>query len=222
MAGDEVVQDFPGEIFKESSCNHCNKKVVNSSKCVKCGQFFHPKCLLQAAAAKSAVCKHEATNEVKIAKTLAATNNGDTVEKSLLLRIIRELEEKNTILLENNQLLKEKVRFLEFSRQNARSGNSGHNRRKREIGQLTLTDPSFAMEDEGRNDKISTSERDSGVVEGQSSDGERQLTTDETFDGAAFRNRTSHQQKTVAEEKEMEIPIVNTGARNLSDAKKKK
>lgn len=122
MAGDSDVSSVLSEKSREFTCGHCCKKVVNCARCAKCDLVFHPKCLLQAAAAKSAVCRHEVAAETDCGKATKGGYSVDLDEKSLLLRIISELEEKNALLQENNSLLREKVRFMELSRHQGERG----------------------------------------------------------------------------------------------------
>lgn len=108
------------DVLSEYMCNHCNKKVVNYTQCMKCNLYFHPKCLIQSATLKSAVCKHTPVGRVGEVNAKIIPSDtivpGDSREFDLLVRIIEELEDKNNILRENNELLREKVRFLEASR----------------------------------------------------------------------------------------------------------
>ncbi|CAG9759299.1 unnamed protein product [Ceutorhynchus assimilis] len=89
----------------------------NLSSCCKCDEFFHPSCLVQSAKLKNTQCVHETqqseppTSEA-VVEVKADINNPYVVENNLLLRIIKEMEEKYDILMENCNLLKEKVSVL--------------------------------------------------------------------------------------------------------------
>ncbi|CAH0557452.1 unnamed protein product [Brassicogethes aeneus] len=73
----------------EITCKYCERKVVNPIKCVKGNELFHPFCLIQAGSLKKALCKHVAEESEE-----AESSNNDVI---YLLRIIRELEEKNVL-----------------------------------------------------------------------------------------------------------------------------
>ncbi|CAG9772185.1 unnamed protein product [Ceutorhynchus assimilis] len=98
-------------------CKYCKKDVINYVKCCKCDEFFHPSCLVQSAKLKNTQCVHETqqseppTSEAGV-EVKADVNNPYVVENNLLLRIIKEMEEKYDILMENCNLLKEKVSVL--------------------------------------------------------------------------------------------------------------
>lgn len=101
-------------------CTQCRKSVKDELKCAKCAKAFHPSCLLQAASAKNAVCKHSAVAAVKVddgaGSTVQRKFEDRETERQLLLKLIGELEEKNSILRENCELLRERVHYLERSR----------------------------------------------------------------------------------------------------------
>lgn len=90
----------------EIQCKQCGKTVVNAVKCYKCLEVFHPACMVQAASLKKTVCKHSADESDE---TRISIGN----ELSYLLKIVKELEEKNTLLEENCKLWKEKATCLE-------------------------------------------------------------------------------------------------------------
>lgn len=87
-------------------CNYCNKTVVNTVKCSKCLEAFHPACLIQAASLKKAICKHTAVESDEVKNVIGN-------ETFYLLKIIKELEQKYSLLEENCNLWKEKANYLE-------------------------------------------------------------------------------------------------------------
>ena len=66
----------------------------------------------------------EKSKSISVESEVIETENNKNLELlqlevSLLRRLVKEQEEKNCILLENNELLKEKIRYLEnFSKSN--------------------------------------------------------------------------------------------------------
>lgn len=107
MAPPRSPADFCDPKKIEKICSHCNKKVENSVKCIKCCENYHPACLRQSASRRSAVCVHEAENSENI------TSDGGDAEKVLLRALVDEIQDKNKILQENIVLLKEKIILLE-------------------------------------------------------------------------------------------------------------
>lgn len=97
-------------------CKHCKKEVTSYVKCVKCESYFHPSCMVQAAKAKSATCIHgtqsEDVEQSEVRDGNSSENSPLDVENRLMLRIIKEMESKYELLMENNGLLKEKIVFL--------------------------------------------------------------------------------------------------------------
>lgn len=123
-------------------CFHCKKKVVGVVSCIHCKEKFHPACLSQAATQKTAVCKHSAEDKEKVEKTV------NLLSVDLLLRIIQELEEKNSLLQENNALLREKLHYVQENpakkgippkRQDTK--NSINNSKQSEMATLEQTKP---------------------------------------------------------------------------------
>ncbi|CAG9817124.1 unnamed protein product [Phaedon cochleariae] len=108
----------------KTGCKHCKKSVVHAVKCKKCNLIFHPRCLIQAAQAKSAVCRHEVQNDASKdssdseCETDEDNENRDKLleryiaENKLLRELVKELESKCDILNENCSLLKEKITFV--------------------------------------------------------------------------------------------------------------
>lgn len=101
-------------------CGYCKNAVVKIAvKCTVCAKIFHPSC------GKNKLkkcCEEPLTNEYAI-KNNESTDSGSELKKPViltsdstniefLLKIISELEEKSSILAENNLLLKEKIVYL--------------------------------------------------------------------------------------------------------------
>lgn len=103
-----------------SICNHCNRKVVDSVKCVKCKVHLHPACLKQANLKKSPVCIHVQDREMETNQD-RISNVGDVYSELRYLRmkvkylseLLQESNSKNLLLIENNKLLIEKMRNME-------------------------------------------------------------------------------------------------------------
>lgn len=97
----------------EYKCIQCRKKVVEPIKCYKCNEIFHPKCMEQAANQKSSNCRHEEANVNKMAKEineLQTENKIMNIEITYLKQLLKETQEKNKILMENNSLLINKIK----------------------------------------------------------------------------------------------------------------
>lgn len=95
------------------NCFYCSKSVTNSAiECKKCKETFHPSCFKRAQEKKSSACRHE---EFAGQDDELVVENSSTSREALLHRIIQELEEKNRLLAENCQLLREKIGFLEVN-----------------------------------------------------------------------------------------------------------
>lgn len=116
MAANDVLLESASSDFK---CKHCKKDVVNSVKCIKCDELFHPSCLVQSARAKNAVCRHEPQNQSGDTSNLkTASDHSDPrmtslmTENCLLRELVEKTKSKNAILNENCDLLKEKVKIL--------------------------------------------------------------------------------------------------------------
>ncbi|CAG9817194.1 unnamed protein product [Phaedon cochleariae] len=120
----------PNHLLKNESftCKHCRKIVVNYVKCVKCHVPLHPSCLKQANQAKNPECLHTVE---EICRVDAVSNEISfklevfMSENSLLKRIIMKLEEKNHILNENCQLLRDKIINIEKIHQSSQNEGMG-------------------------------------------------------------------------------------------------
>ncbi|XP_044754439.1 uncharacterized protein LOC123313565 [Coccinella septempunctata] len=102
----------------DNICNCCNRKVGEFIRCVKCGDIFHPSCLLKSANRKNATCHHAPSDEgqLKLNEEISIRNENKTlrIEIEYLKSLLDETRSKNTILLENNELLKFKISSLEL------------------------------------------------------------------------------------------------------------
>lgn len=127
MASSDDELDSDAALKKaKKTCFHCNKDVKSESKCKKCGYLFHPACLRQAAGLKSAVCAHKTEESDPI------TSNKDLSQIEVLRILVEELQSKNKILEENNDLLREKVTTLEEKLKAGRKGK--HNQYPENVG----------------------------------------------------------------------------------------
>ncbi|CAG9814741.1 unnamed protein product [Phaedon cochleariae] len=139
MAGDEVhSHDAPNEKV-EKTCFHCNKKVENDSKCIKCKYSFHPACLRQAAAKKNAVCAHEVDGKLSVHNMVSSVPTpakecqvcqAKETEIQLLNMLVEELRSKNRILEENSGLLKEIAELLKGNLDKYENQNEKHATKK--------------------------------------------------------------------------------------------
>lgn len=89
---------------------YCLKSVSNGPiECQKCKETYHPSCFKRAQEKKNSTCRHE--EYTALADMAPANEQSD--REALLQRIIQELEDKNSLLAENCELLKEKIGVLE-------------------------------------------------------------------------------------------------------------
>ncbi|KAK9877480.1 hypothetical protein WA026_018589 [Henosepilachna vigintioctopunctata] len=134
LAGDEdVSEDRSSNSNKdEKLCNHCNKKVLEYVVCIKCGENFHFSCMNQAAKRRNAICVHQMT---QVSNVEEDNESGSchaqafqfmeinlklekvSAENILLKELLREVQEKNKILTENNNLLVQ--RLCDIDKKNA-------------------------------------------------------------------------------------------------------
>lgn len=110
------VSDPPRLIIPE--CNCCKRTIVKHSvKCSVCNKFYHPGCAIKT----KRCCEEEISttsdfNSGDISPLSDSVNKiitSESTQVELLMKIIFELEGKNTILAENNSLLKYKISSLE-------------------------------------------------------------------------------------------------------------
>lgn len=111
----------------DALCNYCRKYVVKSIKCEKCCCTYHPSCAQRQKGIKilseSALicCGNEnienfSENSTKDPVMLTRSKVSINVESSkydLLINIIQKLEESDKLLMENKDLLQEKIYKLE-------------------------------------------------------------------------------------------------------------
>lgn len=111
------VEETSLQQVDENMCSYCKKKVEDAVICVKCSEIFHPKCLKQSAGRKSAVCVHVAAATIPTAVQQKRGRDCECREKEVeiqyLRKLLKECEDKNRLLEENNSLLREKIEFLE-------------------------------------------------------------------------------------------------------------
>lgn len=95
-------------IKKTLNCCYCKKTVNTPAICTDCENIFHPSCLKD----RHTKCKYaeEVNTENEL---LEPKETHHQVEINYLKRIIKELEEKNELLVENNKLLREKMNGYE-------------------------------------------------------------------------------------------------------------
>ncbi|XP_044760183.1 uncharacterized protein LOC123317643 [Coccinella septempunctata] len=125
----EHAESGSAKNIKESEikCSYCKGKVVESVKCARCYGIFHPGCMERSASVKSAVCKHERSSSDKRdddIKELQTTNNILNIEISYLRALLKEVLEKNKILIENNNLLMEKLATTQVEKAAEKKGNN--------------------------------------------------------------------------------------------------
>lgn len=96
----------------EFKYSQCKTKVVDIVKCYKCFDIFHPKWMEWASNAKLTICKHEEGSIHKLAEEIYELRNDKNfrnIELQYLKELLRKVQEKNRILMDNNSLLMEKI-----------------------------------------------------------------------------------------------------------------
>lgn len=117
MSNSEDINDEDSiKNFKESEikCFQCKKKVVDATKCYKCFEYFHNKCMEKSANQETSICKHDGGSIERLAleiRDLQTQNKIVNIELTYLKELLKETQEKNVILVEHNALLKEKIKF---------------------------------------------------------------------------------------------------------------
>ncbi|KAL3290263.1 hypothetical protein HHI36_023613 [Cryptolaemus montrouzieri] len=99
-------------------CNYCNRKVIDFVEYFQCKEFFHHSCLIKEASMKSSTCQHEV-------KSANSRNQGNTspmdsevenkfleMQVEYLQALLSQVQSKNLILIENNELLRVNVANL--------------------------------------------------------------------------------------------------------------
>lgn len=110
MAPMKVGQANRGRMLSKYTCKHCEKSVVAYVRCKLCAETFHKSCLEQAAGLQKATCKHVAEDNQEVMSPKPAEK---VPEIDYLLKIIKEMEEKNTLLAENCNLWRQRAISLE-------------------------------------------------------------------------------------------------------------
>lgn len=104
-------------------CVYCGKPVKKFVKCGKCFNIFHESCLIKEGNMKNAKCKHERLGNYQSSLT-EKEDPVDTEKKILeienlyLKQLMKEMTEKNQVLMQNNSLLLEKIKILEGNKKN--------------------------------------------------------------------------------------------------------
>ena len=100
------------------NCGYCRDNVVQAAFCGQCSDAFHPSCLKrhQKYCNKTNFVEEESRAEESEVRTeFQMTEELDALrtEITLLRQLVKEQNEKNSILWENNSLLREKIIHLE-------------------------------------------------------------------------------------------------------------
>lgn len=105
---------------KPNLCNLCNKKVVDSINCIKCNAMLHRSCWNKCKKSSSAICVHVSSMEESSCESISTPiteNNFENeflkMQVKLLNELLVEMKSKNLVLMKNNELLIEKIKFLE-------------------------------------------------------------------------------------------------------------
>lgn len=120
------------KVVKEALCGYCRRSVIKSIKCEVCSRVYHPSCTtrlkkLNIVSDSSIICCYEKKlsdeavsdtekmhgNEVVNTPENKIEVTSQTTKLELMSKIIRELEEKNQLMHDNNALLKYKISILE-------------------------------------------------------------------------------------------------------------
>ncbi|KAL3275253.1 hypothetical protein HHI36_020022 [Cryptolaemus montrouzieri] len=100
----------------EILCNYCNRKVIDFVECFRCKEFFHPSCLIKEAGVKSSTCQHEVKSansgiqENTSPMDIEIENKFLKMQVEYLQALLSESQSKNLILIENNELLRDKLK----------------------------------------------------------------------------------------------------------------
>ncbi|KAL3282650.1 hypothetical protein HHI36_005825 [Cryptolaemus montrouzieri] len=133
--------------ISEKVCNYCDKKLIDFMQCIKCDEYFHPSCLVRAANKKSSSCRHDSVktqDEIEtedISDDIRVENKFMNMQVKYLTTFLKEVQCKNRILIDNNQLLLEKIRNHENneSKQNSKRKKNWINTEKTLQDNLTKT-----------------------------------------------------------------------------------
>lgn len=124
LSSNDVSDELPLDSEKsheniEIICDYCGRKVKNTVKCAKCARIFHPSCLTMAANRKTTPCFHVASKENENDEMVEEVPDHKTENTMLKMQVeylnvlITEIRSKNSILIDNNALLMEKIQRLE-------------------------------------------------------------------------------------------------------------
>lgn len=103
-------------------CSHCNRKVVGAMKCTKCSAVLHPSCWKTSNSKNTSSCYHvsvQIPDEISSGSIQLNKLEDDPVKQylsiqvKLLSELLDEVRSKNLVLLENSELLSDKIKNLE-------------------------------------------------------------------------------------------------------------
>lgn len=108
------------EEVKHSLCNLCNRKVVDSISCIKCNAILHKSCWNKSKKSQTATCAHVSNMEESSSRSVSTPiteinfeNEFLRMQVKLLNELLVEVKSKNQVLIKNNELLIERIKFLE-------------------------------------------------------------------------------------------------------------
>jgi len=85
------------------TCGYCKKNVQDSVKCENCDQLFHQSCLE----------RHKNCLKSEVMSTITNENiQSIKNENAYLKRLVKELEDKCELLMDNNKLLKHNYQLM--------------------------------------------------------------------------------------------------------------
>ncbi|KAL3266910.1 hypothetical protein HHI36_011060 [Cryptolaemus montrouzieri] len=129
----------------EILCNYCNRKVIDFVECFKCKEFFHPSCLIKEAGVKSSTCQHEVKSansgiqENTSPMDIEIENKFLKMQVEYLQALLSESQSKNLILIENNELLRDKLKKCECSEKTSTGNQSRHGKKLENVANLVRT-----------------------------------------------------------------------------------
>ncbi|KAL3266049.1 hypothetical protein HHI36_010236 [Cryptolaemus montrouzieri] len=128
----------------EILCNYCNRKVIDFVECFKCKEFFHPSCLIKEAGVKSSTCQHEVSANSGIQENtspmdIEIENKFLKMQVEYLQALLSESQSKNLILIENNELLRDKLKKCECSEKTSTGKQSRHGKKLENVANLVRT-----------------------------------------------------------------------------------
>lgn len=195
-------------------CVHCNRKVIEFVKCAKCKDIFHPSCLTQAATKKSTLCIHESEISEEISEDPRVLLHIFQVRIQYLESLLSETQSKNSILVQNNELLTEKVRNLESSKKNENQQQKKPESRDKDHSQsqpshissmiesTSVVQKSSVNEQKGQNrqsDKLTYSSKVNKGLNSSNKVLKNMLPSTSTTDVTAIPNENYNENKTIVE-----------------------